>query len=59
MHTFTLSIVVQRALLREFELLGSHQDKWLKTNAKFARDVESLVNSIRPRPALDKMAAKI
>jgi hypothetical protein len=57
MHTFSLGILVQRALLRELELMGSHEDWWLKTNAKFASDVQSLENSIRP--ALDAMAAKI
>jgi DNA-binding CsgD family transcriptional regulator len=56
-HTFSLGVLVQRALLRELELMGSHEDWWLKTNAKFASDVQSLENSMRP--ALDAMAAKI
>jgi hypothetical protein len=57
MHTFSLAILVQRALLRELELMGSHDDSWLKTNATLASKVGSLENSIRP--ALDEMAAKI
>jgi hypothetical protein len=57
MHTFSLGILVQRALLRELELMGSHEAWWLKTNATLASKVRSLEHSIRP--ALDEMEAKI
>lgn len=57
MHTFSLGILVQRALLKELELMGSHETWWLKTNATLASKVGSLENSIRP--ALDEMEAKI
>lgn len=56
MHAFSLGAFVQRAVLREIELMGSHPDWWSKTNAKCAADVESLVKSIQP--ALDHIAKK-
>jgi hypothetical protein len=57
MHTFSASVFVLRALLREVELLGSHEEWWLRTNAKHARNVESLENSIPE--ALEVMAKRI
>jgi hypothetical protein len=54
MYAFSLGVFVQRALLREVGLLGSHPDWWLSANAKHASDVESLAESIRP--ALDQVA---
>jgi hypothetical protein len=57
MHAFSIGAFVLRALLREVELLGSHEEWWLRTNAKHASDVRSLENSIQP--ALEEMAKRI
>jgi hypothetical protein len=57
MHTFSVGAFVLRALLREVELLGSHEEWWLRTNAKHASNVESLENSIPE--ALEEMAKRI
>jgi hypothetical protein len=57
MSAFSLGVFIQRVLLREVEFLASHEELWLKTNAKLATDVRSLENSIRP--ALDEVAARI
>jgi hypothetical protein len=57
MHTFSAGVFVMRALLREIELLGSHQEWWILISAKHARNVASLENSIQP--ALQEMERRI
>lgn len=57
MHAFSAGVFVLRAILREVELLGSHEEWWLRTNAKHASNVQPLENSIKP--ALEEMAKRI